>query len=551
MAAEASALLDQARAAYGRRAWADALDLLLQADRYAPLAPGDLERLAWSAGLLDRDADMLAACERLFNAHLEAKADERAAYWAFFQGFRLSALREVGRANAWLQRAQHLVDGLARESAVSGYLLLPAIHRQLSAGDDACAANQAAQALAIGERCAEPDLVALARCLLGRAWVRQGKIEAGIAQLDEAMLVAISGAMSPVVTGLVYCNLIATCRQIYALDRSREWTDVLSHWCEAQPQLIQFNGLCLLHRAEIFEMSGAWHDAVAEAQRAKRSLAHALAGETAAAAAYQEAEIHRLRGEFADAESCYRTASRLGQEPQPGMALLRIAQGHGDDAAATIRRVLAASTEPLGRVRLLPACVEILISTGAQADAREFCVELEGIAGRFATEILVTLARQARGMVELTDGQPAVALSHFRAALMTWQRAGAPYIEARLRVQAGQACRMLGDEDGARLEFDAAQAVFEQLGAAPDLAQVKALARVGSASSGSRAQNKLTPREAEVLGLIAAGHPNKRIAAELGLSAKTVDRHVSNIFDKLGVSSRAAATATAFRRRLI
>ncbi|MCG3190312.1 MAG: HTH-type transcriptional regulator MalT [Burkholderiaceae bacterium] len=550
MPADAATVLQQAREAYARRAWADALALFQQADAATPLEGSDLERLAWSAGLVDRDADLLAGFERLFEAAIASGAVERAAYWAFFHGFRLHALRETGRAAAWLQRAQRLVDGLAQDCVVAGYLLLPPMQRQLAAGDHAGAAATAARALDVGERFADPDLVALARCGLGRALARQGQVERGVSQLDEAMLVAVGGAMSPLMTGLVYCNLIATCRQIYALDRSREWTEALSRWCERQPQLIQFNGLCLLHRAEILEMNGAWHDAVAEAHRATHSAARALAAETEAAAAYQEAEVHRLRGEFDLAEEGYRTASRLGLDPQPGMALLRLAQGRSDAAAAMWRRVLAATADPLGRARLLPAGVEILCAAGALPEAREACAELAAIATRFATEILQALAQQACAEVDLVDGRCAGALQGFRAAFAVWQRTHAPYIEARLRMRAGQACRALGDEDGALLEFEAAGAVFERLGAAPDLAQVRALgSNAGSASR--RAHDKLTPREVEVLGLIAAGHSNKRIASALGLSAKTVDRHVSNIFDKLAVSSRAAATAYAFQHRLL
>ncbi|WP_292413431.1 helix-turn-helix transcriptional regulator, partial [Mesorhizobium sp.] len=383
-------------------------------------------------------------------------------------------------------------------------------------------------------------------CYLGRALVRQGRIDEGIASLDEAMLPAVDGKLSPIVTGLIYCNLIAACRQVYALDRSREWTEALSNWCGAQPQLVQFNGVCLLHRAEIMELNGAWQDAITEARRATTSLAHTTASEAAAGAAYQEAEIHRLRGEFAAAEDLYRTASRLGLEPQPGMALLRLAQGRAEQAAATLRRVLATTKAPLGRARLLPARVEIMIAAGAIEEARDACQELEAIATRFATDILAAMASQARGEIDLHEGSAATALGHFRAALTTWQRAGAPYLEARLRVLAGQACRMLGDEDGTELEFDAARAVFATLGAAPELARVTAL--VGPASS---RPHGLTGREIEVLGLVATGRTNRSIATELGLSEKTIDRHLSNIFDKLAVNSRAAATAYAFQNGLI
>ncbi|MET3523061.1 helix-turn-helix transcriptional regulator [Mesorhizobium sp. M4B.F.Ca.ET.215.01.1.1] len=546
MKADAASLLEKARHAYAQRAWADAFALLQATDAIAPLGPDDLERQLWSAAMLDRDQDSQVAGDRLFEAYVEAGRYDRAAYWAFFRGFRLLALGEEGHATACIQQAQRLADGFGRECAAHGYLILLAAQKELMTGNDPAAAPLASQALAIGERCCDIDLVAFARCYLGRALVRQGRIDEGIASLDEAMLPAVDGKLSPIVTGLIYCNLIAACRQVYALDRSREWTEALSNWCGTQPQLVQFNGVCLLHRAEIMELNGAWQDAIAEARRATTSLAHTTASEAAAGAAYQEAEIHRLRGEFAAAEDLYRTASRLGLEPQPGMALLRLAQGRAEQAAATLRRVLATTKAPLGRARLLPALVEIMIAAGAIEEARDACQELEAIASRFATDILAAMASQARGEIDLHEGSAATALGHFRAALTTWQRAGAPYLEARLRVLAGQACRMLGDEDGTELEFDAARTVFAGLGAAPDLARVAALTRPTSLPS-----HGLTRREIEVLGLVATGKTNRTIATDLGLSEKTVDRHLSNIFDKLAVNSRAAATAYGFQNGLL
>jgi DNA-binding NarL/FixJ family response regulator len=546
MKTEAASLLEKARHAYGQRQWADAFELLQATDEIAALAPEDLERLIWSAGMLDRDPDIFAAAERLFTVHADAGRNDQAAYWAFFHGFRLMALREEGRGTAWLQKAQRHAESFGHECAAQGYLIMLSAHKELRAGNDAAAAAFAAQSLAIGERCCDLDLIAFARCYLGRALVRQGRIEEGIASLDEAMLPVVDGKLSPVVTGLIYCNLIEACRQIYAFDRSREWTAALSNWCGSQPQLVQFNGICMLHRAEIMEMNGAWQEAVAEARRAASSLVRNIRKETTAGAAYQEAEIHRLRGEFTAAEELYRTASRLGLEPQPGMALLRLMQGGAEQAAATMRRVLATTETPLGRARLLPAVVEIMIAAGATDDAREAAQELQATADRFATDILCAMASQARGEIEMSDGNAASALSHFRAALATWQHAGAPYLEARLRVLAGLACRALGDEDSAGLEFDAARAVFTELGAAPELARITALTAPNNAR-----QHGLTRREIEVLGLVATGKTNRLIASDLGLSEKTVDRHLSNIFDKLAVNSRAAATAFAFQNGLL
>lgn len=220
-------------------------------------------------------------------------------------------------------------------------MLLPAIRKCFKEGDLDAAQKLSARAAAIGERCGEADLVAFARCHLGRAIARQGVVEQGVALLDEAMLAATASELTPVITGLVYCNVIATCRQVFAFDRAREWTDALARWCDGQPQLVQFNGLCRIHRAEIMQLNGAWPQAVVEARHAAHNVARAIDRETKAAAAYQEGEIHRLRGELSAAEDAYKEASRWGHEPQPGLALLRLAQGRTDQAAAAIRRCLA------------------------------------------------------------------------------------------------------------------------------------------------------------------------------------------------------------------
>ena len=537
----------QAREAYARRDWADALEALKRADALQPLIPEDLERQAWTAGMLDRDAELFAACDRLYSAYLQAGRGDRAAYWAFFHGLRLLALKEVGQGSAWLQKARKLVESRATECAACGYLLLPEIQAALMADDCTRAAGLARDAVEVGERCADPDLISFAKSALGRSLIRRGRVEEGLAALDGAMLPAIGGELTPIVTGLVYCQLIATCRQVYAFGRAREWTEALDQWCGAQPQLVQFNGLCRVHRAELLELSGAWADALMEAGRAANSTARAIADETTASAAYQEAEIRRLRGEFELAAGSYRKASDLGLDPQPGLALLRLAQGHGEQAAQSMRRALAGSMDPLSQARLLPAAVEILIGVGAIEEARKAWERLEEIASRFGSEIMTAMASQARGMLALAGGDPATALRLLRAAFVVWREVGAPYIEARLRLLTALACRALGDEDGAQLELEAAGAIFRSLGARPDAARVAELV-----SSPTRGPHKvLTSREIEVLTRIAEGKINRVIASELGLSQKTVDRHVSNIFDKLAVSSRAAATAVALQGGLL
>jgi DNA-binding NarL/FixJ family response regulator len=533
------------REAYARRAWSEAYRLFFEADRASPLGLEDLEKLAWSAGLTGQDRELLDALERIHHAYLDAGQPVRAAWAAFWMGFRLLALGEVGRATGWLGRAERLIAGEA--CVEQGYLLLPTVHRHLAAEDCEAAFSTAAKAAAVGERFQEMDLVALARSLQGRARLGQGRLRDGLALLDEAMVAVTTEALSPVVTGLIYCTVIAGCRQVYALDRAREWTSALSAWCEAQPELVSFSGICMVHRVEIMELHGEWRSATEEARRACERLSRGADPEVKGAAFYQEAEIHRLRGEFEAAEEAYRTAHQFGREPQPGLSLLRLGQGRGDAAASAIRPAVAATSDPLKRTTLLPAFVEIMLAVGDVEAARSASLELEAVASRLDSEVLGAIAAHARGAVLLAEGEPQRAVELLRRAFAVWQQIGAPYLAARLRVLVGLACRRLGDEDGARLELEAARAVFEELGAAPELGRIEALATGGRVER----THGLTARELEVLRLLAAGKTNKTIAGELFLSEKTVDRHVSNIFDKLGVSSRAAATAYAYVHQLV
>jgi DNA-binding CsgD family transcriptional regulator len=428
----------------------------------------------------------------------------------------------------------------------AGYLLLPTGQRHFVAGDFESAVAIAERAAAIGDRFGDRDLAVFARNWQGHALVQKGEVEAGLALLDEAMLAAAAGELSPIVTGLIYCSVIATCQRIYALDRAREWTSALAGWCAEQPQIVSFSGRCLVHRAEIMQLNGAWRDALEEARRAIQRHAVRLDPQATAAAFYQEAEVHRLQGEFAAAEDAYRNASQAGQEPQPGLALLRLAQGRKDVAASGIRSALGATTDRLQRARLLPAYVEIMLATGDLEEARAGCRELEATAADFGTEVLGAIAAHAKGALHLADGEAETALAPLRQAFRVWQQVGAPYLAARLRVLIGYACRAVGDEEGAGLELGAARSVFEELGAASDLAELEGSARTAPPSVGG-----LTARELQVLRLVATGKTNKAIANDLSLSEKTVDRHVSNIFVKLDVPSRAAATAYAYEHKLI
>jgi DNA-binding CsgD family transcriptional regulator len=421
------------------------------------------------------------------------------------------------------------------------------VEQHLGVGDCAAAYATAASAAEIGDRFGEADLIACARHLQGRSLVQQGEIADGLALLDEAMVAVTAGELSPLMTGLIYCSVIEGCRQVYALGRAREWTAALAAWCEAQPEMVAFTGACLTHRAEIMQLHGAWQDAIEEAERACARCLQAANRQAAAAAFCQQAELHRLRGEFAAAEKAYRSASQWGWDPQPGLALLRLAQGRTEAAAAAIRRAVSAATDWPQRTRLLPAQVEIMLAVGDIQAAQDACRELAAIAQSVDAGALEAIAAHARGAVELAAGDARAALGSLRRAWQLWQEVEAPYLAARVRVLLGLACRALGDDDGAELELDAARATFEPLGAAPDLARVATLAR--AVASGR--PHGLTRRELQVIRMVAAGKTNKTIAAELFLSEKTVDRHVSNILTKLDVPSRAAATAYAYQHKLI
>ena len=539
--------LERGRESYKRRAWADAYLALSLADTVVPLAVEDLERLAISAYLIARDDAYLSVLERAYNAHLDAGEKLRAVRCAFWLGLRLLFRGEAGRASGWLGRARRLVESEEHDCVEEGYLLLPVVEQHLDAGNCEAASAVATDAAAIGSRFGEADLIAIARHLQGRASIRQGHVARGLALLDEAMLAVTAGELSPLVTGLVYCSVIDGCQQVFAAGRAREWTAALASWCEEQPEMVSFTGKCLVHRVEIMQLHGAWRQALVEARRGCERFEKGIDPQGPASAYYQLGQIHRLQGDFTAAEAAYRSASRWGWEPQPGLALLRLAQGHLDVAAGAIRRVVSATTDSLQLARLLPAYIEIMLDAGDIVAARAACQNLEEIAERFDTGLLGAIAVQARGAVELAEGDARAALGSLRQAMQTWQVIEAPYMAASTRLLAGLACRALADEEGAGLEFDAAQALFEQLEAAPDLTRLESLTKV--ASSGR--PHGLTPREMQVLRLIATGKTNKIIAGELFLSERTVDRHVSNIFTKLALPSRAAATAYAYEHRLL
>jgi DNA-binding CsgD family transcriptional regulator len=503
--------------------------------------------LATSTFMLGRDDEAIGVLERAHQAYLDAGDSLRAVRCAFWMGMNLAMRGDVGPASGWLGRAQRLLEREKSDCVERGYMLLPVAVQHEMAGNLETAAAAAHDAAAVGERFDDTELFALATHEHGNVLIKSGRVRDGMALLDEAMVAVTTGELSPIVTGIVYCGVILACQEVFEVRRAQEWTTALTRWCEGQPELVAFTGRCLVHRAEIMQLRGAWRDALEEARKASRRFVETTNRGAAGLAFYRQAELHRLQGEFAAADEAYKEASRFGWEPQPGLSQLRLAQGRSEAAAAAIRRVESELTEPLKRAALLPAYVEIMLAVGNTEDARRGCRELEEIAGMYESAMLEAMVEHERGAVAWAEGDAGGALIALRKSWQLWHELEVPYEVARVRVLIALVCRALGDEETAALELEAARSIFAELGASPDMARLDTLiSRVEP-----RDAHGLTVRELEVLRLVAAGKSNRDIASELVISEHTVARHLQNIFAKLGLGSRTAATAFAFEHDLV
>jgi DNA-binding NarL/FixJ family response regulator len=542
----ASSDLERGRDAYGRRAWSDAYAFLAKADASLGLETGDLELLATSAYMLGRDHEFVQVLERAHNAYLEARLPLRAVRCAFWCGMTLLARGEIGPGSGWIGRAQRILEQVEEDCVEHAYLLMPAIFQREAGGDFNGAAEIAAQAAAIAARFGDADGFALATHGQGSMLIKAGRVADGLALLDESMLGVTAGELSPIPTGLVYCGVILACQEVYDVVRARDWTEALARWCDGQPDVVAFTGRCRVHRSEILQLSGAWPDALAEAERARTRFIESENMGSVGLAYYREAELRRLLGQFEAAERSYTQGSRHGWDAQPGLAQLRLAQGRIDAARASIERALDEPAAPLRRVALLPAQVEIALAAGDVIAADRACSELEGIVERYESAMIAAMAAYARGAVALAQDDPTAALASLRTAAETWRALDAPYEIARARELVGRACRSLGDDDTATLELEAALEAYLDLGATPDATRVRAYADPPRAST-----HGLTPRELDVLRLVASGMSNREVARELVISEHTVARHLQNVFARLGVASRTAAVSFAFEHDLL
>jgi DNA-binding CsgD family transcriptional regulator len=539
-----AALTARGRAAAAGAGWEEAFVAFSAADGVLPLDAEDLQLWGTAAFLLghvDQSVDAFARAHRCHLDHGNLRSALKCGFWAAFP---LLSRGDMAQAAGWLARCARLAEELPAESAERGYLLIPEAFR-LAAVEErwADAYALAISAAEIGRRETEDDLVALGLTLAGRSLIGTGHADEGMALLDEAMVAVVSGELSPLVSGTVYCSLIEACEEIAEWPRAMEWTEALARWCDRQHGMVTFTGQCLTHRAHVLRLRGRFQAAAEAAHLASERFAGSADERLSGGALYQSGEVHRLRGDLRRAEDAYRSAGEQGHDPQPGLALLRLAQGRTEAAAATMRRVERESLRPIARVRLLPAFVEVMLATGDLPSASRAATELRELAATYRTVALRADADCAQGSVELAGGDIEAALVSLRRAADGWRSLGIPYETARTRLLIARTCRALGDDDTAMLELTAARRVLTALGATVD--------DVDPPSSAPGRKHALSNRELEVLRLVATGMTNQAIADELHVAVKTVDRHVASILSKLGVPTRTAATAFAYEHDLL
>ncbi|PRZ44385.1 LuxR family transcriptional regulator [Antricoccus suffuscus] len=531
------------REAFERRAWATAYEAL-SAVPPESLGEADLAALATSAYLAGDHESAIRAWHRAFESHIDSGDSLSAVRDAHWLAFASAVGGNFAAAEGWVARAERLLQTQSADVVERGYICIAHFQSCIAAGDFAAAEELATQIREIGERHGDADLAAQGLCGQGRMMMYAGRVRDGLAMLDEAMLRIAGGDVSPIFAGMLYCAMIDGCQEVGDYRRMSEWTSSLSRWCTAQPDMVPFTGQCAVHRAQIMRHHSGFNEALNELALAIDRYRAAGTEPAAGMAFHERGEIFRVLGDFEGAEEAFNEAAALGYEPQPGLALLWMAQGRISAAAAAIKRVLAETPNPIQRARQLPAAVQILLSAGAVVDATAPSDELDSVARLFGTDSIDAIASYAAGLVRLANDDPAGALPPLRRAWTAWIDAGSRYDAARARVQIALAFRALGDEDSAIAELSVAGRTFAELGATPDEELVARLVR-------RTAPGGLSEREIEVLRLVAAGNSNPQIAVALVLSEKTVARHLSNIFAKLAVRSRTAAAAYAFEHGLV
>ncbi|MFE7581250.1 LuxR C-terminal-related transcriptional regulator [Streptomyces gardneri] len=568
--------VERARDAAERESWAEAYALLHAHDLHPSraLTADDLSVLAdaaWWSGHIDESVTARLRAHAAFLAAGDHRGAGLAAWWLHYE------YRSLGRpaaAAGWLHRSRHHLEDQP-PCPEQCFLAWTDAEEAEQHGDRAAALAAARRMTRLALRSASPDLVALSRQAESAVLLANGRRTEALALLDDAMCAVTAGELSGVFTGWLYCLALTQCMEAADFGRAVEWTNAAMEWCappwtgrpaetgrESEPASLTtpaamavasgenpFRGVCRAHRVEVLDLLGTWALAEEEARQACREVPVDCL-ESAAAAFYAAGDVQRRQGRLDEAAVSYAHAHELGRIPQPGLALLRLAQGRADAAVAGVDLALACQSDPrhdlLGRARLLAARTEVALAVRDVPGASKAARELDALAGD--VPLLRATADTALGAVALAEARSGPALRLLRQALAGWLELRVPYEAAQVRMLLAAADRTVGDEEAARLELAAARTVFERLGAVPDARRAAALLSGGKRR---RLPGGLTAREAEVLRLVAGGGTNKDIAQALVISEHTVSRHLNNIFAKLGVGSRAAATAYAYAHDLV
>jgi class 3 adenylate cyclase len=470
--------LEAGREAAQRRAWRDAYDLLGRADEEGRLAAEDIESLADAAWWTGHLEEAIALRERAYAAFVEADEPRRAAMVAVPLAMDYGLRGQLSVSGGWIARGERLLAD-EPEGVEHGYLSLMRGTNSLDLGELDRAGEAFHRARELGTRYGDRSLESMGLVFEGAIKVWTGDVESGLAILDEATAAATTGELNPIATGIIYCVTIDSCQALGDCGRASEWTDVANRWCD-RLDVTGFPGACRVHQAQILRLRGDWPKAEEQAVQACEEL-HDYNRSVTAAGFYEIGEIRRRQGNFAAAEEAYRKADDLGRDPQPGLALLRLAQGKVDAASSAIRRALADEhIDPLSRSRRIPAQIEIALAAGEIRRAREATDELEAIADNYRvdgrrTPVFEGAVQLADGRIRLAEHDWAGAATALRAARDTWNKVGAPYETAQARMLLGLAYRGEGDEDGAKEELAVAKTTFERLGAVLDLQRTSEL----------------------------------------------------------------------------
>ena len=533
----------RARAAYDRRDWLAAYGGLADV-RQDELTAEDFTRLAAAAYLVGQRNDCVQALQRAYHLHLDTGSRMQAVRAAFWLAYVLVTSGEIAVGGGWVGRTQRLLAEIDGDVVERGYLLIHVMYRHVFAGEVAVAAELAEQVTEYGRRHTDPDLVAMGLNSQGRMLLYMGRVREGLALLDEAMVGVAAGEVSTIFAGNVYCSMIEACQEIADFDRAGRWTSMLTAWCDQQPGLVPFTGQCAVHRGQIMRAQGAFGEALTEFDLALDRYRGSDALTAAGLASAERGDVLRMQGDLDGAATAYDQAVAFGYEPQPGLALLWLAQRRTAAAVAAVQRLLSEAGDPVGRSRLLPAAVDILLASGGVEAAGDLAAEMGSLGDSFGCPSMRARADHACAAVAIAAGDPSTALPLLRRERAVWERLGARYDAARCRVVLGSALRALGDEQSAVAELSPARRALAELGARPAEQEAAALIRPALPAG-------LTAREVEVLRLVAEGKTNAEIAAELFLSEKTVGRHLSNIHTKVNVTTRTAAAAYAYEHQLV